>query len=73
MSVDVQEGSTVVFDSYEKEDGTRKTEYGRYGPEYARGPNEEAGYEYVINYFFFYLPSQNFNRYEVLFLAFHLV
>jgi NTE family protein len=31
VSVDVQEGSTVVFDSYEKEDGTRKTEYGRYG------------------------------------------
>ncbi len=50
VSVDVQEGSTVVFDSYEKEDGTRKTEYGRYGPEYARGPNEEAGYEYVINH-----------------------
>jgi NTE family protein len=50
VSVDVQEGSTVVFDSYEKEDGTRKTEYGRYGPEYARGPNEEAGYEYVISH-----------------------
>ncbi len=29
---------------------TRKTEYGRYGPEYARGPNEEAGYEYVISH-----------------------
>ncbi len=50
VSVDVQEGSTVVFDSYEKEDGSRKTEYGRYGPEYARGPNEEGGYEYVISH-----------------------
>ena len=43
VSIDVQEGSTVVFDSYEKEDGTRKTEYGRYGPEFARGPNDHEG------------------------------
>ena len=50
VSVDVQEGSTVVFDSYEKEDGGRKTEYGRYGPEYARRPNEDGGYEYVISH-----------------------
>ena len=28
---DVQEATPVVFDSYEKEDGTRKSEYGRYG------------------------------------------
>jgi NTE family protein len=47
--VDVQEGSTVVFDSYEKEDGTRKTEYGRYGPKFARRPNDE-GCEHVISH-----------------------
>ncbi len=50
VSVDVQEGSTVVFDSYEKADGTRKTEYGRYGPEYARGHNNHEGYEYMISH-----------------------
>lgn len=50
VSVDVQEGSTVVFDSYEKEGGIRKTEYGRYGPEYSRGPNDPEGYEYVISH-----------------------
>jgi hypothetical protein len=31
VAVDVQEVIPVVFDSYEKEDGTRKSEYGRYG------------------------------------------
>ncbi len=31
VAVDVQELTPVVFDSYEKEDGTRKSEYGRYG------------------------------------------
>ncbi len=50
VSVDVQEGSTVVFDSYEKEDGTRKTEYGHYGLEFARGPNDREGYEHVISH-----------------------
>jgi len=35
VSVDIQEGTAVIFDSYEKDDGTRKTEYGRYGPEFA--------------------------------------
>ena len=50
VSVDIQEGSTVLFDSYEKEDGTRKTEYGRYGPEFARGPNDLEGYEHVISH-----------------------
>ena len=28
----------------------RKTEYGRYGPEFARGPNDHEGYEYVISH-----------------------
>jgi hypothetical protein len=31
VAVDVQEATPVVFDSYENEDGTRKSEYGRYG------------------------------------------
>jgi NTE family protein len=48
VAVDVQEGSTVVFDSYEKEDGSRKTEYGRYGMEFAHNGNE--GFEHVIRY-----------------------
>jgi NTE family protein len=48
VAVDVQEGSTVVFDSYEKADGSRKTEYGRYGMEYAHNGNE--GSEHVIRY-----------------------
>jgi NTE family protein len=50
VSVDIQEGTAVVFDSYEKEDGTRKTEYGRYGPEFARLPNHDEGYEHVISH-----------------------
>lgn len=48
VAVDVQEGSTVVFDSYEKVDGSRKSEYGRYGMEYAHNGNE--GFEHVISY-----------------------
>ena len=28
----------------------RKTEYGRYGPEFARGPNDHEGYEHVISH-----------------------
>lgn len=48
VAVDVQEGSTVVFDSYEKADGSHKTEYGRYGQEFAHNGNE--GFEHVIRY-----------------------
>ena len=48
VAVDVQEGSTVVFDSYEKEDGSHKTEYGRYGLEFAYNGNE--GFEHIIRY-----------------------
>ena len=35
ISVDVEEGETVTFDSYvkEKETGTRKSEYGDYKPD----------------------------------------
>jgi NTE family protein len=50
VSVDVQEGTAVVFDSYEKEDGTRKTEYGQYGSEFAREGNDGEGYEHVISH-----------------------
>jgi NTE family protein len=50
VALDVQEGLSVVFDSYEKADGSRKTEYGRYGPEFARGDNKSEDYEYVIRY-----------------------
>lgn len=50
VSVDVQEGATVVFDSYEKADGFRKTEYGRFGPEFARRPDDREGYEHVISH-----------------------
>jgi hypothetical protein len=52
--VDVQELTPVVFDSYEKEDGTRKSEYGRYGrvkfgrPEKDHENTEE--FEHVIRY-----------------------
>jgi NTE family protein len=41
-SVDVAGGITVTFDSYPKEDGSRKSEYGDY--------NNESGYENVIDY-----------------------
>jgi NTE family protein len=30
VSVDVAEGAAVTFDSYETEDGSRKSEYGKY-------------------------------------------
>ena len=53
VAVDVQEATPVVFDSYEKEDGTRKTEYGRYGrmksDGSAKNPENEA-FEHVIRY-----------------------
>jgi NTE family protein len=41
-SVDVAEGETVIFDSYPKADGSRKSEYGNY--------SNKSGYENVINY-----------------------
>lgn len=49
-SVDIQEGETVIFDSYEKRAGDCKSEYGRQGKEYdKKGVNEDA-YEHVISY-----------------------
>ena len=55
VAVDVQEATAVVFDSYEKEDGTRKTEYGRYGRvkfiDSTKNQNQEnEAYEHVIRY-----------------------
>ena len=53
VAVDVQEGSPVIFDSYEKEDGTRKSEYGRYGRLKYPGSEKNAeneGFEHVIRY-----------------------
>ena len=53
VAVDVQDATPVVFDSYEKEDGTRKSEYGRYGrvksDRSTRNQDNEA-FEYVIRY-----------------------
>jgi len=53
VAVDVQEATPVVFDSYEKEDGTRKSEYGRFGrmksDGSAKNPENEA-FEHVIRY-----------------------
>ena len=46
VSVDVAEGATVVFDSYEKEDGTRKSEYGKYNVQ----DGKEVGFTHVIRY-----------------------
>ena len=54
VAVDVQEATPVVFDSYEKEDGTRKSEYGRYGrmksDGSAKNPESNEGFEHVIRY-----------------------
>ena len=54
VAVDVQELAPVVFDSYEKEDGTRKSEYGRYGKiKFGRSekdPENTEGFEHVIRY-----------------------
>jgi hypothetical protein len=54
VAADVQEGSPVIFDSYEKEDGTRKSEYGSYGrvkPDSSTNVSEDKeGFEHVIRY-----------------------
>ena len=46
VTVDVAEGATVVFDSYEKEDGSRKSEYGKYIVE----DGKEMGFAHIIRY-----------------------
>jgi hypothetical protein len=54
VAVDVQELTPVVFDSYEKEDGTRKSEYGRYGRmKFGHSEKDQKngeGFEHVIRY-----------------------
>jgi NTE family protein len=46
VSVDVADGVPVTFDSYAKEDGSRKTEYGRH----IKRDGKEIGFEHVIRY-----------------------
>jgi len=46
MTVDVAEGIPVTFDSYPKEDGHSKTEYGRH----VTSDGKDIGFEYVIEY-----------------------
>jgi NTE family protein len=46
VAVDVADGLPVTFDSYPKEDGTRKTEYGRF----LTHENREIGFEHVVHY-----------------------
>ncbi|MGB8134763.1 MAG: patatin-like phospholipase family protein, partial [Nitrososphaeraceae archaeon] len=54
VAVDVQELIPVVFDSYEKEDGSRKSEYGRYGrvksSRSEKDPENTEEFEHVIRY-----------------------
>jgi predicted acylesterase/phospholipase RssA len=46
VTVDVAEGKPVVFDSYPNEDGSRRSEYGRY----IRKEEKDIGFEYIIRY-----------------------
>ncbi|MDN5868758.1 MAG: hypothetical protein L0H55_15345 [Candidatus Nitrosocosmicus sp.] len=46
VSVDVAEGAAVTFDSYETEDGSRKSEYGKYITQNGK----EVGHEHIIKY-----------------------
>jgi predicted acylesterase/phospholipase RssA len=46
VSVDVAEGAAVTFDSYEKEDGSRKSEYGKY---IVRN-GKEVAHKHIIRY-----------------------
>jgi hypothetical protein len=47
VAVDVAKGAPVTFDSYAKEDGLRKTEYGRY---LKQQDGKEIGFESIIRY-----------------------
>ncbi len=46
VSVDVAEGAAVTFDSYETEDGSRKSEYGKYIIQNGK----EVGHKYIVRY-----------------------
>lgn len=53
VAVDVQDATPVVFDSYEKEDGTRKSEYGRFSRMKSDGSiknQDNEAFEHVIRY-----------------------
>ena len=54
VAVDILDLTPVVFDSYEKEDGTRKSEYGRYGKikfgSSEKDPENTEGFEHIIRY-----------------------
>jgi len=55
VTVDVQKGFSVLFDSYEKEDGRLRSEYGRYSTiksdrDPAKGSPDEKSYEHIISY-----------------------
>ena len=46
VSVNVADDLPVTFDSYAKEDGSKKTEYGRY----IKQDSKEIGFEHIIRY-----------------------
>jgi NTE family protein len=46
VSVDVAEGTVVTFDSYETEDGSRKSQYGKYIVRNAK----EVRHKHIIRY-----------------------
>jgi len=46
VSVDVAEGAAVTFDSYAREDGSRKSEYGKYIIQ----NGQEIGYSHIVRY-----------------------
>jgi NTE family protein len=46
VAVDVADGIPVTFDSYPKDDGTRKTEYGKF----LSDNDKEIGFEHVVRY-----------------------
>ena len=46
VAVDVADGIPVTFDSYPKEDGSRKTEYGKF----IRTKDKEIGFEHIVRY-----------------------
>ena len=46
VAVDVADGMPVTFDSYPKEDGSRKTEYGKF----IRTKDKEIGFEHIVHY-----------------------
>ena len=54
VAVDILDLTPVVFDSYEKEDGTRKSEYGRYGKiKFGNSEKDQQnteGFEHIIRY-----------------------